>query len=82
MMDIPWTLRWKHRNLTLTADIMFVNVWAFLTTISRQIRLQTAEYTPTRTAKQLGNLLRHVIDMYACAGYTVTVVLMDQEFDC
>ena len=64
----------------MTADIMFVNGFAFFTTLSRRIRLRTAEYTPVRTAEQLGKLLRRVINLYARAGYTITTVLMDQEF--
>jgi hypothetical protein len=82
VMDIPRELRWKHRHITMTADIMFVNGWAFFTSLLRRIRLRTAEYTPTRTAKQLGSLLKRVIDMYFRAGYVVTTVLMDQEFEC
>ena len=50
---------------TLTADVMFANGVAFLTTLSRKIRLVTAEHTPTRTAKQLGNDITKVVNMYA-----------------
>ncbi|KAL7523154.1 hypothetical protein ACHAWF_000400 [Thalassiosira exigua] len=41
----------------------------------------TAEYTPSRTANQLASCLTKVINVYTRAGYTVNVVLMDQEFD-
>ena len=67
--------------VTLTADVMHVNGIKFLTTRSRQIRLLTAEFIPTRTAAQLSSSVKKIINLYAKAGFTVNVVLMDQEFD-
>ena len=54
-----------YHFFTITADVMFANGVAFLTTLSRKIRLVTAEHTPTRTAKQLGNDITKVVNMYA-----------------
>ncbi|KAL7524129.1 hypothetical protein ACHAWF_000820 [Thalassiosira exigua] len=59
---------------------MFVNGWPFLTTFSRRIRMITAKYTPSRTAKQLASCLTKVINVYTWGGYTVNVVLTDEEF--
>ena len=67
--------------MTLTADIMFVNGVAFLMTLSRRIRLVTAEHIPTRTAKQLSSSLDKIVRLYTRGGFTVKVILMDQEFD-
>ena len=66
--------------VTLTADMMYVDGNKFLTTRSRQIRLLTAEFIPTRTAAQLSSAVRKIVKLYAKAGFTVNVVLMDQEF--
>ena len=63
------------------ADVMFVNGNKFLVTRSRRIRLLTAEYIPTRTAAQLSSSIEKIVNLYARAGFTVNVVLMDQEFD-
>ena len=60
---------------------MFVNGLAFLVTISRDIRLRTAEYLPTRTAKAIGSSINKVKKIYSRGGYIVNCLLMDQEFD-
>ena len=64
--------------MTLTEDLMFVNVVAFLTTLSRKIRLVTAEHIPSRTAKQLGSLFKKIVKLYARGGFMFRVILMDQ----
>ncbi|KAL7526687.1 hypothetical protein ACHAXR_001602, partial [Thalassiosira sp. AJA248-18] len=61
---------------------MFVNGVTFLITLSRRIRLFTAEHVPSRTAKQLGSsLIKVVKGLYARNGYTVNTILMDLEFE-
>ena len=70
-----------HRLVTLTADVMFVNGVPFLVTLSRKLRLFTVEYLPSRTAAQLSNYLAKVCKLYARGGFTISTVLMDQEFD-
>ena len=67
--------------VTLTADVMFVNSLPFLVTMSCRIRLITVEYTPSRTAKQLGSSITKVVHLYAIGGFVINIVLMDQEFD-
>ena len=61
---------------------MFVNGVAFLVTLSRDIRLFTAEHVPSRTAKQLGSSLMKVVQqLYGRGGYVVNCILMDLEFE-
>jgi len=60
---------------------MFVNGLGFLTTFARDLRFHTAEYVPTRTAKQLSNSLKKIIQLYGRGGFVVRVILMDMEFD-
>ena len=52
-----------------------------LVTMSRNIRLYTAEYIPTRTAKQLTESILKVTRTYARGGFIVRLVLMDGEFE-
>ena len=80
-LEIPCNYYTLQMFITLTADVMFVNGIPFLTTLSRKIRLVTAEYLPTWTAKQLGSLLTKVVNLYAQGGFAVCTILMDQEFD-
>lgn len=60
---------------------MLVSGIPFLVTLSRGIRLCTAEYMPTRTADQLGSGLKKVLNLYRRGGFIVRVILMDMEFE-
>eukprot|EP00804_Cyclotella_cryptica_P005973 CCRYP_000226-RA/>CCRYP_000226-RA protein AED:0.48 eAED:0.48 QI:0/-1/0/1/-1/0/1/0/76 len=60
---------------------MFVNGIPFFTTLSRGIRMFTAEHLPSRTAAQLGHSLTKVLNIYRRGGFVVRVVLMDMEFE-
>ena len=53
----------------------------FLVTFSRDIRLFTAEFPPSRTAKQLSSSLKNTVKFYARGGFVVRLVLMDMEFE-
>jgi hypothetical protein len=61
--------------------MMFVNGMAFLTTLSRKLQLATVEQLPLRMATQLSNSLIKIVKLYACIGFIVRVIMMDQEFD-
>ncbi len=60
---------------------MCVNGALFMVTNSRKILLRTAEHLLTRTAESLINSLKRVINLYARGGYTVDLIMMDQEFE-
>ncbi len=71
-----------NQQVTLAADVMFVNSVPFLVSVSQNINLITIEHTPsTRAASSLGSLLQRIIRVYARAGFTVQSILMDIEFD-
>jgi hypothetical protein len=71
-----------HRNVTLTADVVFINGLPFLITLSRRINLVTMEFATNRRAPTLASLLRRVVDIYALAGLKIQTAMMDMEFDC
>ena len=79
--QIPRNLYELHKFVTLAADMMFVNDIQFLVTLSRDIRLFTAELLPSRTAKQLSSSLNNIVKFYARGGFVVRLVLMDMEFE-
>ncbi len=68
-----------HCFVTLVADVMFANGIPFLMTLSRNIRLITAEFLPSQTTAQLSSSLTKV-KLYAQGGFAVCLVLMDMEF--
>jgi hypothetical protein len=78
---IPDDFHRLHRFVVITADVMFVNGIAFLTTLSRKLQLSTVEQLPSRTAMQLSNSLTKIVRLYAHTGFIVRVIMMDQEFD-
>lgn len=78
---IPKDIIAMNADVTLVADVMFVNGIAFLVTLSRRINLITIEHAPTRTATQLSNLLQRVVQVYLRAGFHPRTIMMDMEFD-
>jgi len=78
---IPDDFHRLHKFVVLTAGVMFVNGMAFLTTLSRKLRLATVEQLPSRTATQLSNSLIKIVKLYTRTGFIVKVIMMDQEFD-
>ena len=60
---------------------MFVNGLPFLVTRSRDIRLNTIEFIPSRTARQLSSSLTKIVKIYARGGFIVRLVMMDMEFE-
>ena len=47
---------------------------------SRKIKLQTVAHIQSQISALLSNALTKVIKMYARGGFTVNLILMDQEF--
>ena len=63
--QIPRDCYELHKFVTLAADVVFVNDVQFLVTLSRDIRLFTAQFLPYRTAKKLSSLLNNIVKFYA-----------------
>ena len=59
--------------------MMFVNGIASLASLSRDISLFTCEHVPSRTTKQLGRLLKKIVQLRS--GFVVHVILIDMEFE-
>jgi hypothetical protein len=78
---IPDNFHRLHQFVVLTADVMFVNGIAFLAMLSQKLRLGTVEQLPLCMATQLSNSLTKIVRLYACTGFIVHVIMMDQEFD-
>jgi hypothetical protein len=78
---IPDDFHCLHWFVVITADVMFVNGMAFLTMLSQKLQLSTVEQLPLRTAMQLSNSLTKIVRHYACTGFIVHAIMMDQEFN-
>jgi hypothetical protein len=81
-VNIPRKLVEVNQQVTLAADVMFVDSVPFLVSVSCNINLITIVHTPSpRTASSLGSLLQRIVCVYARAGFTVQLILMDIEFN-
>ena len=80
-VEIPLEIMRHLSWIILTGDVMFVNKLTFFVTYGGDIGLLTVEFTLNLMAKQLGENLAHVVELYWRAGYDVEIVLMGMEFD-
>jgi len=81
LVDIPQALVDNKKNITIVADVMFVNGVPFLVSSSRNIVLTTIEHALDRKALRLGYLLHRIMNTYTRAGFNVHTILMDNEFE-
>jgi hypothetical protein len=80
LVSLPRELFEHIKNVTLAADVMFCNGLPFFVTISRDIKLITVEFLPSRTVNSLCGKLRKVLKVYRRGGFAVRTCLMDMEF--
>jgi len=64
-VQIPRAILEQHQRVTLAVDVMFVNGVPFLVSVARGLNLVTAEFTPSRTAKQLAAGITRMIAILA-----------------
>jgi hypothetical protein len=81
LISIPQSLFEKLQDVTLEADVMFVNGLPFFVTISRVIKFGTCELLPSQTATQLCSSLTKVIILYRRRNFRVNFCLMDMQFE-
>ncbi len=80
-VEIPQELLLFHCNVTLVADVMFVNSVPFHVLALRSINLIIIEPAPKRTTSKLGHLLQCIVNVFARAGFHLRTILMDNEFE-
>jgi hypothetical protein len=80
LIEVPKQILEANVNVSLSADVFFVNTIPFFTSISRNIKFTTSENIPTRTASQLVQSMRHVLAIYKKRGFHVDHAMMDGEF--
>jgi hypothetical protein len=80
LVTLPRELFEHIRNVTLAADVMFCNGLPFFVIVSRDIKLITVEFLPSRTVESLCSKLKKVLTIYRRGGFAVRTCLMDMEF--
>ena len=61
----------------MAADVFFVDGIAFLITVAIKIKFVTVKHTPVCTAKSLVKHIKHVLQFYDRARFTIRYVMMD-----
>ena len=68
-------------NLTIEADIMYVNGIPFVVTTARHIHFCTAELIKNEKSATIATALRQVLQMYHRRGFKVQFLLGDGQFE-
>jgi hypothetical protein len=80
-VEIPKEILDLNKDLTVAADIMFVNGLPFVTSISRKVKFTTIEYITTWSEPNLIKSLLKIVSLYKARGFTPSTALMDREFE-
>ena len=79
---LPPSVHERYQEVTLSADIMYVNKIPFFVTVSRKIKFGTIEALDRQTESRLFKAIQHVARIYHHGGFRVRHVLMDGQFEC
>ena len=72
---VPKELISRQIFISMAADVFFVNGMAFLLMVAIKLRFVTVEHIPVRTAKSLVKHIKHVLQVYDRAGFTIICIL-------
>jgi hypothetical protein len=77
-VEIPKAILDLNKDVTMAADVMFVNGLPFVTTISRKRKFTTIEYVTSRSEPNLIKSLLKIISLYKARGFNPSMALMDR----
>jgi hypothetical protein len=79
-VKVPKDLLKLHRDVTLTADIFFVNKIPFFLTLSRKISFTAVNHLSDRTTKTIFKAYEEIHKFYLNRGFHITKIHVDNEF--
>jgi hypothetical protein len=71
----------RNREVTLCADIMYINGTPFFVSVSRKIKFGTIQELTSRSNDNVLTAIDRVLATYRGGGFTVRYMLMDGEFE-
>ena len=80
LIPIPNNVKLEYKDVTLCADLFFINNNPFLTTITKGLMYPTVELLPDRLFNTLADGIINVIGFYRSKGFNIQYVLTDGEF--
>ena len=79
-VKVPPDLLKLHRDVTLTADIFFVNKIPFFLTLSRKICFTAVNHLSDRTIKTIFKAYEEIHKFYLKRGFHITTMHVDNKF--
>eukprot|EP00957_Ditylum_brightwellii_P134473 10251717-Ditylum_brightwellii.AAC.2 len=79
-IELPQELIDLHQEVTMAADILYINKIPFLTSVLRNIKFTTAQEINNRKKSTLLTAIKKIFKLYTSQGFVVTNALMDREF--
>ena len=80
-IEIPSELIAQHKNITLAIDVMFINKVQLLTSIDTTLKYHSCIVIKDRTAEQLYQGIRKILQIYNKASFVVKTIKCDGEFE-
>ena len=80
-VQIPKELIEKNQDITLCIDLLFVNGMPMLTSIDRAVRFRALIPIESRKKEELFTGLDVILRQYNKAGFQITTINCDQEFE-
>ena len=81
LVNLPYVVMSRYRDVALGGDIMFVNKIPFFMTISRNIRFGTSQSLTSRSSKVILRAIQSIKKIYSQRGFWVTIMMMDGQFE-
>ena len=75
-IEVPDILKESIGNLTVAANVMFVNGIPFVVSVSRWVNLTMVEYVSRRLKTVLANSIGEIFQLYTNNGYTIITFLV------
>jgi hypothetical protein len=80
-LGVPREIMEKYRDVTIGADIMFVNQIPFLISISRYLKFGTTEVLKNRKNATIIQAFKNIRGIYARRGFQITLCHADGKFE-
>ena len=79
--ELPTEIIKRHGNVTIEADVMYVNGIPFVVTMSRHIHFCTAELIKNEKSATIATAIKQVLQIYHRRGFKVNFLLGDGQFE-
>ena len=79
-IEVPEDIFDKYKDVTISADIMYVQGIMFFVSVSKHIKFTTEEIIDNRSAKTLFKCLQNIQKVYKMRDFNIKCAMMDPEF--